>query len=76
MKGNEFLGWFMPSFSERPSKKLFLTLLGPRLLNATVGQLLRGQIEGIYQKGSLPPRDFVEQGVEVIERKTMTNGDV
>jgi threonine synthase len=38
-------------------------------------QLLRGQIEGIYQKGSLPPRDFVNQVVEVIEQKTMAKGE-
>jgi threonine synthase len=31
---------------------------------------LHGQIEGIYQKGSLPPLDFVDQVVEVIEQKS------
>jgi threonine synthase len=31
---------------------------------------LHGQIEGIYQKGSLPPIEFVDQVVEVIEQKT------
>jgi threonine synthase len=30
---------------------------------------LRGNIEAIYQKGSLPPRTFVDQVVEVIEHK-------
>lgn len=29
---------------------------------------LRGNIEAIYQKGSLPPRTFVDQVVEVLER--------
>ncbi len=38
-------------------------------------QRLRGHIEGIYQKGSLPPRDFVNQVVEVIEQKTMAKGE-
>jgi threonine synthase len=37
-------------------------------------QRLHGQIEGLYQKGSLPPMDFVEQVVEVIEQKT-SKGD-
>jgi threonine synthase len=32
-------------------------------------QRLHGQIEGLYQKGSLPPMEFVEQVVEVIEQK-------
>jgi threonine synthase len=35
---------------------------------------LHGQIEGLYQKGSLPPMDFVEQVVEVIEQKS-SKGD-
>jgi threonine synthase len=30
---------------------------------------LRGNIEAIYQKGSLPPRIFVDQVVEVLEQK-------
>ena len=37
-------------------------------------QRLHGQIEGLYQKGSLPPMEFVEQVVEVIEQKT-SKGD-
>ncbi len=37
-------------------------------------QRLHGQIEGIYQKGSLPPMEFVDQVVEVIEQKT-SKGD-
>jgi len=32
-------------------------------------QRLHGQIEGLYQKGSLPPMEFVDQVVEVIEQK-------
>lgn len=36
---------------------------------------LHGQIEGLYQKGSLPPRDFVEQVVEVIEQKSTSKGE-
>lgn len=31
---------------------------------------LKGNIEAIYQKGSLPPRTFVDQVVEVLEHKT------
>ena len=37
-------------------------------------QRLHGQIEGLYQKGSLPPMEFVDQVVEVIEQKS-TKGD-
>jgi threonine synthase len=36
---------------------------------------LHGQIEGHYQKGLLPPMEFVEQVVEVIEQKG-SKGDV
>jgi threonine synthase len=32
---------------------------------------LRGNIEAIYQKGSLPPRIFVDQVVEVLKHKTL-----
>lgn len=31
---------------------------------------VRGKFEAIYQKGSLPPRAFVDQVVEVLEHKT------
>lgn len=34
---------------------------------------LRGNIEAIYQKGSLPPRTFVDQVVEVLEQKSAGN---
>jgi CheY-like chemotaxis protein len=36
---------------------------------------LNGYIEAIYQKGSLPPRVFVEQVVGVIENKTTHKGE-
>ncbi|MFC1996344.1 pyridoxal-phosphate dependent enzyme [Chloroflexota bacterium] len=36
---------------------------------------LRGQIEGLFQKGSLPHMEFVDQVVEVIEQK-ISKGDV
>jgi CheY-like chemotaxis protein len=31
---------------------------------------LQGNIEAVYQKGSLPPRSFVEQVVEVLEHRS------
>jgi threonine synthase len=34
-------------------------------------QRLNGHIEGLYQKGSLPPRRFVDQVVQVIEEKNI-----
>ena len=37
-------------------------------------QRLHGQNEGLYQKGSLPPMEFVDQVVEVIEQK-VNKGD-
>ena len=39
-------------------------------LTAVDRQRLKGNIEAIYQKGSLPPRTFVDQVVEVLENKT------
>ena len=44
-------------------------------ITAEEWQRLRGQIEGIYQKGSLPPGDFVDQVVEVIKQKSISKGE-
>lgn len=38
-------------------------------------QRLSAHTEAIYQKGSLPARDFVKQVVDVIEQKTTAKGD-
>jgi threonine synthase len=38
-------------------------------------QKLEGQIAAIYQKGSLPPRIFADQVVEVLEQKTTHKGE-
>ena len=35
---------------------------------------LKGHIEAVYQKGSLPPRRFVDQVVQVIEEKSVEQG--
>ncbi len=37
---------------------------------------LKGQIEAIYQKGTLPPREFANQVVEVIEQRAGTRTEV
>jgi response regulator RpfG family c-di-GMP phosphodiesterase len=39
-------------------------------LSDTERERLEGNIEAIYQKGSMPPRSFVDQVVEVLEHKT------
>lgn len=36
---------------------------------------LNGHIEALYQKGSLPPRKFVDQVVQVIEEKSVEQGE-
>jgi threonine synthase len=38
-------------------------------------QRLEGQIAAIYQKGSLPPRAFADQVVEVLQQKTAHKGE-
>jgi len=43
-------------------------------LTARDRERLKGNIEAIYQKGSLPPRVFVDQVVEVLEHKTSQGG--
>jgi threonine synthase len=42
-------------------------------LTATDRERLKGNIEAIYQKGSLPPRAFVDQVVEVLEHKSTSS---
>ena len=34
---------------------------------------LNGHIEAVYQKGSLPPRKFVDQVIQVIEEEKQRN---
>jgi threonine synthase len=36
---------------------------------------LNGHIEAVYQKGSLPPRKFVDQVIQVIEEKSAELGE-
>ncbi|MEW6403138.1 MAG: pyridoxal-phosphate dependent enzyme [Chloroflexota bacterium] len=36
---------------------------------------LNGNIEAVYQKGSLPPRKFVDQVIQVLEEKSGEQGD-
>ena len=36
---------------------------------------LEQQVEALYQKGSLPPRQFAEQVIEVIEGKSLSKGE-
>ena len=36
---------------------------------------LNGHIEAVYQKGSLPPRKFVDQVIQVIEEKSGEQGE-
>jgi hypothetical protein len=33
-------------------------------------RLLNGHVEAVYQKGSLPPHNFVDQVIQVIEEKS------
>ena len=36
---------------------------------------LNGHIEAVYQKGSLPPRKFVDRMIQVIEEKSGEQGE-
>jgi CheY-like chemotaxis protein len=36
---------------------------------------LNGHIEAVYQKGSLPPRKFVDRVIQVIEEKSGEQGE-
>lgn len=52
------------------TKKIPVIVVSAKDITAEEHQRLNGYIEGLYQKGSIPVRAFVNQVVEVIEQKT------
>ncbi len=52
------------------TKKIPVIVVSAKDITAEEHQRLHGYIEGLYQKGSIPVRAFVNQVVEVIEQKT------
>ena len=51
------------------TKKIPVIVVSAKDITAEELQRLNGYIEGLYQKGSIPVRAFVNQVVEVIEQK-------
>jgi len=51
------------------TKKIPVIVVSAKDITENELQRLNGQIEGLYQKGSIPVRAFVNQVVEVIEQK-------
>jgi len=61
--------------SDARTRDIPIIVVSAQDITAEEWQRLRGQIEGIYQKGSLQPGDFVDQVVEVIKQKSTPKGE-
>jgi threonine synthase len=55
------------------TKNIPIVVVSAKDITADERKRLNGHIQALYQKGSLPPRKFVEQVVQVIEEEK--NGD-
>lgn len=60
--------------SDSRTRDIPVIVVSAKDLTADDREKLKGNIEAIYQKGSLPPRAFVDQVVNVLEQKTSTGG--
>ncbi len=61
--------------SDSRTRDIPVIVVSAKDLTAADRQRLKGNIEAIYQKGSLPPRKFVDQVVDVLEHKTQPHGE-
>jgi threonine synthase len=56
--------------SNQQTKQIPVIVVSAKDITTQDKERLKGQIQALYQKGSLPPREFVEQVVNVIEKKS------
>jgi len=56
------------------TKNIPVVVVSAKDITSEERQRLNGHIEALYQKGSLPPRKFVDQVVQVIEEKVIEQG--
>jgi threonine synthase len=60
---------------DRRTKRIPVIIVSAKDITDEERRRLNGHIEAIYQKGSMPTREFVDQVVEVIEQKTSNKGE-
>lgn len=60
---------------DQRTRKIPIIVVSAKDINEEDRARMNGYIEAIYQKGSLPPRAFVDQVVEVIENKSVHKGE-
>ncbi len=75
MPGLDGFGMLEALKADARTSNIPVIVVSAKDITAEEWQRLHGQIEGIYQKGSLPPLEFVEQVVEVIEQKSTNKGE-
>ena len=56
------------------TKNIPVVVVSAKDISSEERRRLNGHIEALYQKGSLPPRKFVDQVVQVIEEKVIEQG--
>ena len=60
---------------DKRTRHIPIIIVSAKDISAEERQRLHGQIEAIYQKGTLPPRAFVDQVVEVLGHKAAHKGE-
>jgi threonine synthase len=60
---------------DKRTRQIPIIIVSAKDISVEERQRLHGQIEAIYQKGTLPPRAFVEQVAEVLGHKTAHKGE-
>jgi threonine synthase len=60
---------------DKRTRHIPIIVVSAKDISADERKQLEGQIEALYQKGSLPPRKFAEQVIEVIEGKSANKGE-
>ncbi len=57
------------------TKNIPVVVVSAKDITSEERRRLNGHIEALYQKGSLPPRKFVDQVIQVIQEKNGENGE-
>jgi threonine synthase len=60
---------------DKRTRQIPIIIVSAKDISAEERERLQGQIEAFYQKGTLPPRAFVQQVVEVLGHKSAHKGE-
>jgi threonine synthase len=74
MPGIDGFGFIEELKLDPRTKNIPVVVVSAKDITTEERKRLNGHIQALYQKGSLPPRKFVDQVVQVIEEKNMDQG--